>query len=1291
MDVSPFHPHKSMIGGYISRLIVGCQKYSTAFFTFLFLFVIFLVWGISRLQISENIFSTFPEGEAYEPLNALLESKNISNRVVFSVNTPPETEDPVALAEAFADSLQRFSGEYLADITALRPEIEDLTYEYFYNNFPLLIGTEYYQTIDTKLSRDSIAASLSAAYHQLRAPGGAFLREYILNDPLFIASPFFQRQQAGVNSDQFIVEDGVLFTKDRAALIVMGRVNHPLGDSKKNELLARQLSAFSESWNLAFTDHPVEYFGTFEIAAGNASQIKKDTMLTAFIALLAILVILFGYYRKWSIPLYFILPAIFGGLFSLGVMGFLKPEISAISMATAAVILGIVLDYSFHFFTHLRHSSDVLATVREICKPLLTGSFTTILAFLALTFANSAVLQDFGLLAALSLLGAVIFTLIGLPVLLGRFGFDYKNAPQPFSIKLPKVSNKIKIAGFFGIIAITIGFLLGPWKVQFDGDLNKLNFHPEALKLKEQKLTGVNPANEKQIFLFASSEDPETAKLHNFKLYNKLNELKQAEQIESFQSSAPFQIPGEIAAESAALWLDYWSEKRESLFKNLDEVADSLGFTASAFDRFKTWITEFDPENSISADSIIAKINAEDLVARQSGKTIFITPLEVSGQQYEAATAALGQLEGVRIFDRSEVAETLLDLVRADFNYILIITALIVFITLLFIYGRIELTLLAFLPMLISWIWIVGIAGMLDIRFNFVNIVIATFIFGIGDDFSIFTTDGLLSRYKYGKDTLRAYRSAIVLSAITTIIGTGSLIFAKHPAVHSIALVSVIGLSCILFISLVFQPLMFGLFVQKRIEKRRAPVSFANFLMSVFGFLYFVIGCLLLQLILPLILLLPLKKLTRMKLLNTMLSKLAGTVINIGLTFRKRYYGLENFDVKKPSLIIANHNSFLDILVLLMRSPKVIMMVKSWVSDSWLFGPLVRAAGFIPSEGGAGNLDLVRQRISEGFSIVIFPEGTRSEDGKIGRFHKGAFYLAEELGLDITPVLISGASYLLPKNDFYIKNGTLSLKVLPRISADDRSWGDTYRERTKAISAYFKKEFKNFESDIQNARYLFPRIFKNYVFKGPVLEWYLRIKWKLEHANYDEYDRLIEDLSASQAGRKSILDLGCGYGYFSYFLHYRDPDRHITGVDYDEEKIATAQHGFEKNENLNFVQANVKDFSIKNQDVIFINDILHYMRREDQIEVLQNAVNGLNENGIIFIREGITDLTTRHKRTLRSEWFSTRLLGFNKTETELCFLSRDFIEDFAKKNRLSCKMKEQSATTSNVLFILQKI
>jgi len=73
----------------------------------------------------------------------------------------------------------------------------------------------------------------------------------------------------------------------------------------------------------------------------------------------------------------------------------------------------------------------------------------------------------------------------------------------------------------------------------------------------------------------------------------------------------------------------------------------------------------------------------------------------------------------------------------------------------LFIYGRIELALFTFIPMVISWIWILGIAAIFDIKFNFVNIIIATFIFGLGDDFSIFVTDGLLHKYKYKKDTFK--------------------------------------------------------------------------------------------------------------------------------------------------------------------------------------------------------------------------------------------------------------------------------------------------------------------------------------------------------------------------------------------------------------------------------------------------------------------------------------------------------------------------------------------------------
>ncbi len=1273
-----------MVGGYISKVIIVCKKNKALFFFSLLFLLAILAFGVSKLKISENIFSTLPEGDSFEPLNTLLESKNLSNKVVFSIDTgDKEGLDLEELVQHFADSLKGISSQYLFDIESIRPDIDDITYNYFYNNFPILIDSAYYDFIDSKLEKDSIISSVQSTLRQLTAPGGSFMKKYILNDPLYISSIYFQNLNAAFNNDAFQVDDGLLFSEDKSTVFVTAKILFPVSDSRKNEALADLLNSFTKGWNLEHKDNNADYFGTFEIAANNAAQIKKDTMLTASIALIVILVILFFFYRKLLIPLYFILPAIFGGLFSLGIMGFIKPEISAISIATAAIILGIILDYSFHFFTHLRHSASVNATIKEISAPLLTGSFTTITAFLALLFANSSVLQDFGLLAALSLLGAVIFTLIVLPVLLDFFSFNYKGMPKPFSVKFPVFSNKIKIAAFLTIIAITIGFLFSPFKVQFDGDLKNLSFHPEELKIKEQRLTGMDPEQEKRVFLFVTDENVEKAKLINFELFQRLSEIKERGEIENFLSSAQFQVPQKIKADRERQWSNYWAKKKNEVFNNLDNSADSIGFSANAFDDFKSWISRTETENRLAPDSIAQALGIADLIDQNENKVTFISSLQIDNQHVDAVKIELQAIDGVQLFDRSETAASLLDLVKDDFNYILYISALIVFLTLLLIYGRIELAVLTFLPMLISWIWIIGIAALFGIKFNFVNVVVATFIFGIGDDFSIFTTDGLLSKYKYGKNSLTAYRSAIILSAMTTIIGTGVLIFAKHPAIHSIALISVIGLTCILFISLVFQPLLFDFFVDRRIRKKRVPITVVSLIMSIYGFSYFVVGCLLLQLLLPFIIILPVKKLTKTRWLNTLLSKLAGSVINTGIHFSKRYHGMENFDIKKPSIIIANHTSFLDILLLLMRDPKVIMMVKDWVYYSPLFGSLVRYVGFIPSERGVENLDLVKQRLAEGYSIMIFPEGTRSTDGTIARFHKGAFYLAKELNLDITPVLLKGVCQVLPKNIFYINKGWIDFKVLPRIKADDASWGETYQQRTKNISRYFKNEYRQFESDIQNADYLFKKIFDNYVYKGPILEWYLRVKWKLESKNYDYYDALIGD-------RKNILDLGCGYGYLSLFLHYRDETRNITGVDYDEEKIEIAQNCFDKKERLQFEQGNIKNYAIQNQDVVFLNDVLHYISKENQLNVLESVVNGLNEKGIIFIRDGITDFENRHEVTKRSEWFSTKLLGFNKVEEDFCFLSKSFIKSFAAKHNLKYEFKEQSSKTSNVLFVLQK-
>lgn len=166
--------------------------------------------------------------------------------------------------------------------------------------------------------------------------------------------------------------------------------------------------------------------------------------------------------------------------------------------------------------------------------------------------------------------------------------------------------------------------------------------------------------------------------------------------------------------------------------------------------------------------------------------------------------------EKVVIFDRSYFANQWVSAVNQDFYLILYISSFLIFFALWISYGRIELTLMSFLPMLVSWIIIVGLMGMLGIEFNIINIILSTFIFGIGDDFSIFIMDGLQNKYRTGRQLLNPHKTAIFFSAFTTVIGMGTLVFARHPALQSISLISILGMIAVVLVAYTLQPILFG-------------------------------------------------------------------------------------------------------------------------------------------------------------------------------------------------------------------------------------------------------------------------------------------------------------------------------------------------------------------------------------------------------------------------------------------------------------------------------------------------
>ena len=164
----------------------------------------------------------------------------------------------------------------------------------------------------------------------------------------------------------------------------------------------------------------------------------------------------------------------------------------------------------------------------------------------------------------------------------------------------------------------------------------------------------------------------------------------------------------------------------------------------------------------------------------------------------------------VPAFEMGDIAERL----SADFDYIGIVCSVIVFVFLLLSFRSVWLALIAFLPMALSWVWIFAIMQMTGLQFNIVNIILATFIFGQGDDYTIFIVEGLLYEHRTGKPILPQYKQSILLSALIMLIGIGILAVAVHPAMHSLGVVTLLGMTIVLIMSLTIPPLLFKGYVK---------------------------------------------------------------------------------------------------------------------------------------------------------------------------------------------------------------------------------------------------------------------------------------------------------------------------------------------------------------------------------------------------------------------------------------------------------------------------------------------
>lgn len=150
-----------------------------------------------------------------------------------------------------------------------------------------------------------------------------------------------------------------------------------------------------------------------------------------------------------------------------------------------------------------------------------------------------------------------------------------------------------------------------------------------------------------------------------------------------------------------------------------------------------------------------------------------------------------------------------------------------------------------------------------------------------------------------------------------------------------------------------------------------------------------------------------------------------------GTTFKYQVAKDVSFD--NPHIIICNHQSHLDLVCQLVFSPKMIFLTNDWVWNNPFYGFMIRHAEYYPvADGIESLLPKLRSLVERGYSIAVFPEGTRSKDCRIGRFHQGAFYLAEQLGIPILPMCLYGPGKYYPRKHIHSTKARYIFRLIAR-------------------------------------------------------------------------------------------------------------------------------------------------------------------------------------------------------------------------------------------------------------------
>lgn len=796
------------------------QKHKTFLYTLMVLSsAVFIFFGL-RVKLDVDLLRLLPASK-HSGTNMVFSNLKIKDKI-FMEMTGAEPEVLAGYVDELMDSILTDDEGIANTLYRIEPDMALNALDFAMMHVPSFVDTSLYARFDSAIAHAD--ETMANNYELIMNDETGMLTEMVSTDPLNLREYLMPDLSSGMG---FTVIDGHLFCADSTVALIYISPNFQSFDAEPSSKLMNHIKHCVSEFNKVHPEVEVLMHGAVVRAGDNNRIMARDIYLTVGISMLIVLIVLCVSFKSFNIAWQNVLPVTYGAFFALACMYWIQGGMSLMALGVGSVVLGVAISYCLHIIIHQRFVGNVEQMLKEEAVPVCLGCLTTIGAFIGLLFTQSDLLKEFGMFSTFALIGNTFFALVFLPHLLRE---DDQRRNEKVFRGIEKINNYPFDRNPYVVIGLCILIVIGfafSGKVEFDNDLKRIGYESDELHKSENLYSEKNDHGGQQEYFAVIAPTLGEALDANKELSSVLDSMRNAGDLIAYTPvvSILFQSEAEQQRRIEA-WNRYWTPAKVSqAMAAVKGAAVRNELSPDIFVPFQAMVeAEYEPGDLYTAGVIPDGLLC-NFIEENSGNFLIFNTTQLTKEKMWPVGDRVAAMPNAVVVDPFYYTADMLDMLHTDYNTTLLISAIFVFVVLLLSFRNLVISLIAFLPMFLSWYMVQGWMAIFGLPFNMVNIVVSTFIFGIGVDYSIFVMQGLIAAQRgEGGRLLEYHKVAVFFSAFVLIVVMVSMLCATHPTITSIGNSTIIGMVSTIMITYTLQPLLFRWvmkwpYMRKRVER----------------------------------------------------------------------------------------------------------------------------------------------------------------------------------------------------------------------------------------------------------------------------------------------------------------------------------------------------------------------------------------------------------------------------------------------------------------------------------------